>query len=66
MQVVTLVEGRIVVWKPLPGLDPGLGERALQIGAAAFGRALSQGKSESEAHQDAERVMYQSVFRVKY
>ena len=66
MQVATLVEGQIVVWKPLPGLDPGLGERALQIGAVAYGIALSRGKSESEAHQEAEKTVYQSVFRVKY
>lgn len=66
MQVAAFVEGQIVVWKPLPGLDPSLGERALQIGATAYGIALSSGKSESEAQQDAERAMYQSVFRVKY
>jgi hypothetical protein len=66
MQVATVIGGKLVVWKPLPGLDPSLGERALLTGAVAYGMAIHAGKPEAEAHQEAEKVMYRSVFHITY
>jgi hypothetical protein len=66
MEVVAIVDGEVLVWKPLPGLDPSLGERALQIGAMAYGTAKNAGKPEAVAQQEAEKEVYKAVFRVKY
>ena len=66
MTVITLVEGRVVIWEPLPGLDPSLGERVLMIGATAYGHALCKGKPEEEAQQEAERAMYSVAFSVSW
>ncbi len=66
MHILAFVEGRIVSWTPLPGLDPTLGERVLQLGAMAYGRAKHLGKPEEVAQQEAERVMYRMTYQIKY
>lgn len=50
------------MWKPLPGLDLGLGEAAMWLGAARYATMLAEGKSESLAQQEAERVAYQKQY----
>lgn len=57
---------RIIVWSPLPGLDPSLGENALWIGAATYADALAQGKPEAECHILAEAAAYKQQYRVSY
>jgi hypothetical protein len=66
MTVITLVDGRVVIWEPLPGLDPSLGERIMLIGATAYGRAIGDGKPEEEAQQEAERAMYSVAFSINF
>jgi hypothetical protein len=62
----TLWGARIVVWTPLPGLDPSLGEDAMRIGAVAFAEAEAQGKPEAECHVAAEAAAYKQHYRVSY
>jgi len=62
----TLWGARIVVWTPLPGLDPSLGEDAMRIGAVAFAAAQAQGKPEAECHVIAEAAAYKQHYRVSY
>jgi len=62
----TILGTRIVVWTPLPGLDPSLGENAMWIGAAAFANSISQGKPEAECHVAAEVAAYKQQYRVSY
>jgi len=66
MTVVTVVEGQVVIWEPLPGLDPSLGERVMMIGATAYGHAIIAGKPEEEAQQEAERAMYRVAFSINF
>jgi hypothetical protein len=54
--------GKLYIWKPLPGLDPGLGERACWIAAAVYAKGLKSGESEVAAQQAAER----EAFKVQY
>lgn len=54
--------GKLYIWKPLPGLDPGLGERACWIAAAVYAKAIQSGESETVAQQAAER----EAFKVQY
>lgn len=62
-----IIQGaRILVWTPLPGLDPSLGEDAMWIGAAAFANAVAQGKPEAECHIAAEAAAYKQQYRVSY
>lgn len=56
------VNGKIYVWNPLPGLDQGLGESAMWLGAARYAAVLAEGKSESLAQQEAERLAYQKQY----
>jgi hypothetical protein len=62
----TIKGTRILVWTPLPGLDPSLGEDAMWIGAAAFADAVAQGKPEAECHIAAEVAAYKQQYRVSY
>ena len=62
----TIQGARILVWTPLPGLDPSLGEDAMWIGAAAFAAAVAQGKPEAECHIAAECAAYKQQYRVSY
>ena len=62
----TIQGTRILVWTPLPGLDPSLGEDAMWIGAAAFADAAAQGKPEAECHIAAEAAAYKQQYRVSY
>lgn len=66
MEWVSFVEGRVIVWTPLPGMDASLGERAMRKGAAAYAIALVAGKPEEVAQQEAEKVVYQVQFGVQY
>lgn len=58
--------GRLYMWKPLPGLDPGLGERACWIAAAVYARAIRSGESEAAAQQAAEREAFQVQYGLLY
>lgn len=58
--------GKLYTWKPLPGLDPGLGERACWIAAAVYAKALRSGESEVSAQQAAEREAYKVQYGVVY
>lgn len=58
--------GKLYAWKPLPGLDPGLGERACWIAAAAYAKAIKSGESEAAAQQAAEREAYKVQYGVVY
>lgn len=62
----TIQATRIVVWTPLPGLDPSLGEDAMWIGAAAFAAAQAQGRPEAECHIAAETAAYKQHYGVTY
>lgn len=66
MKVVTILQGQPIQYEPLPGLDPSLGERALQLGATVYGMAKLAGKPEAIAHREAEQVMYETVFYIHY
>jgi hypothetical protein len=56
------VNGKVYLWKPLLGLEQGLGESAMWLGAARYAFLLATGKSESIAHQEAERMAYQKQY----
>jgi hypothetical protein len=58
--------GQVVLWKPLPGLDPGLGEKAYWIAAAVYAKAIRSGESETAAQQAAEREAYKVHYNVVY
>jgi hypothetical protein len=64
--MIVHIEGRIINWIPLPGLDPSLGERVMMIGATAYGHAIIAGKPEEEAQQEAERAMYRVAFSINF
>ena len=65
-QLQTFIGGKIITWTPLPGLDPTLGDKALQVGAMVYGTAIHQGKPEEVAQQEAEKAMYQMVYGIRY
>ena len=54
------------VWTARPGLDPTFGQDTLRVGAMMYAYARQQGKSETEAHEYAERHMYERVYDVGY
>jgi hypothetical protein len=58
--------GQAFVWWPLPGLDGGVGEQAMWVGAARWAAARAAGKPESVAHIEAEKAVYEAHYRVKY
>lgn len=58
-------DGKLYVWNPLPGLDPGLGEKACRIAAAVYARAIASGASEAVAQQAAERDAIQYTYNSK-
>jgi hypothetical protein len=53
-------------WIPLPGLDPALGESVMWLGAAKWATLVSEGVPETIAHQEAEKLIYESVYKVIY
>ncbi len=55
MQWPALANGKVFVWAPLPGLDPGLGEKACWIGAAVYAKQRASGSTEAVAQMEAER-----------
>lgn len=58
--------GKLYVWTPLPGLDPGLGERAYRIAAAVYARVLASGGTEATSQQAAEREAFQTHYGLQY
>jgi hypothetical protein len=53
-------------WKPRLGLDPSFGQDTLRLGAMMYAYALQQGKSEKDAHEYAERQIYENIYCVGY
>jgi len=53
-------------WTVRPGLDPTFGQDTLRIGAMMYAYALQQGKSEKDAHEYAEKQMYEYIYHVGY
>jgi len=53
-------------WKPRAGFDPSFGQDTLRVGAMMYAYALQQGKSEKDAHEYAERQIYEYAYQVKY
>lgn len=66
MERIGIAGGKAVVWKPLPGLDPGLGERACWIAAAVYAKAIRSGEPEAIAQQTAEREAYKVQYGIAY
>jgi hypothetical protein len=58
--------GKLYTWTPLPGLDPGLGEKACWIGAATYAKVLGSGATEEAAQQAAERDAFKAQYGVQY
>ena len=56
----------LTAYKPRPGLDPTFGQQTISVGALMYAYALSEGKTEENAHEYAERRMYEYVYDVKY
>jgi hypothetical protein len=51
-------DGKWVCYTPLPGIDPSFTESTLRIGSAVYAKSLAEGKTEYEAHCEAERAMF--------
>ena len=66
MVFLVQVEGQWIEWNPPVGLVDAIGARATWVGAAAYGRAIQRGESETVAQQEAEKVAYTVAYRVKY
>jgi hypothetical protein len=60
------VENSWISWKPLPGMDPGLGEAAMWIGAAHYAKHKSAGYREKECHAAAEKAAFTHQYRCAY
>jgi len=61
-----IVQGKWWTWVPLPGLDPGLEESVYRLGAAKWATARTEGKPEKVAQQEAERLMFETTYGVRY
>ena len=59
-------QGHWYNWKPLPGLDPGLGEAMYWLGAAKWASSMAEGKPEAIAHQEAEVCMMETAYGLLY
>lgn len=66
MAFIVQVEGNWIEWNPPIGLVDAIGQRAVWIAAAAYGRAIRRGESEVIAQQEAERAAYCAAYRVQY
>ncbi len=66
MEYPSFYNGKWYVWKPLPGLDPSLGESCMWLAALHYSVSKSQGKSETESHTFAEKAAYSHFYQVKY
>jgi hypothetical protein len=62
----SLYGGQSYVWKPLPGLDPGLGEPAMWIGASIYAQLKAEKKPESLCQMEAEKAAFASHYRIRY
>jgi hypothetical protein len=63
---MAMAGGKLYTWTPLPGLDPGLGEKACWIGAAVYAKAIGSGATEAAAQQAAEREAFKTQYKVEY
>lgn len=64
--IPAFVRGTWVSWTPRPGLDPTVSQRMKLVGAMVYAHARTSGKSEEEAHEEAERSLYESVYGCSY
>jgi hypothetical protein len=62
MDILAFTGTEWYVWKPRPGLDPSFGQDTLRVGAMMYAYARQQGKSEKDAHEYAERQIYENVY----
>jgi len=62
----SLVNGVWYLWKPLPGLEPGLDESVLWLASAKWASCMASGKPETKAHQEAEQFIFETVYGVSY
>ena len=60
------VQGKWWIWKPLPGLDPGLGEDIKWLAATKWAMCKAEGKPETIAHQEAEQLAFKTAYSVTY
>jgi len=60
------IKGRWWFWKPLPGLDPGLGESICWLAATKWAQCRSIGKPEAIAHQEAEQLAFETMYGLTY
>jgi hypothetical protein len=58
--------GKWISWKPLPGLDSSLGESAMWVGSLVYARNRVAGRSEDDAHREAEKAAYSYHYGVAY
>jgi hypothetical protein len=63
---IAFARGQWIVWKPLPGIDPCLGNTSMWLGAAKYAQLKSQGKPERESQNMAEKVAFENHYQVKY
>jgi hypothetical protein len=61
-----IVNNQIIIWKPLPGLDPSLGENSMRIGATVFAQMKVSGKPEDQCHIAAEKAAFEYHYRVSF
>jgi hypothetical protein len=66
MEYPSFYNGIWYLWKPLPGLDPSLGESSMWLAALHYSIAKANGKSETECHSEAEKAAYSQHYRVGY
>jgi len=62
----SLVRGKWYMWKPLPGMDPGLDETLYRLAAAKWASCVADGKPEAIAHQEAEKLVFETMYGVSY
>ncbi len=56
-----LMDGVWITYKPLDGIDPTFTPSQLHICAALYAQAISQGKTELEAHSIAEAYVFKLI-----
>ena len=55
-----------IVWKPLPGLEPSLGESAMWVGSLRYAKEKTAGKPETECQCEAENAAFEFQYCVVY
>jgi hypothetical protein len=66
MDYPAFYKGKWYIWKPLPGLDPSIGQSCMWLAAVQYSVCKSQGKSEAECHSEAEQAAFRCCYRIKY